>query len=132
MRKLVAERKKFKTVLEEYKARELSRKEAAAKCGVKTSTFSKWAIEAGVKVDCYGVMTYTDKNGEIVRVEKPKFEVPRGRRQYTEGEIKTKRSKTMRDKYHSTGIENSLAEAKKLGLSYGKYVAMKKMGAVYQ
>lgn len=125
--KLVNEYEKFKEVLEEYKRGELTQEEAGCKCGITQTTFGKWMKKRGVKVVCVAGkkrITYTNENGELVQV-KMKFV----KRNY-EPRMIYYQPKIDRRKKKNEKLDEKIKLAKELGVSYGKYVAMKKMGVI--
>ena len=123
--KLVNEYEKFKEVLEEYKRGELTQEEAGCKCGITQTTFSRWMKKRGVKVVCVAkkkLLTYTNENGELVQVKK-KSKKHKPRMIYYQPKIDRRKKKNEK-------LDEKIKLAKELGVSYGKYVAMKKMGVI--
>ena len=125
----------FEKALEAYKNGYMFGREAAEKCGMSQSLFSKRASSAGVRSNELGFgnkfITIIDENGKQVRVRQKLTSSHKPRGDRSQAFEKERLTSMMKGKYHSKGIEVALSEAKKLGLSYGKYIAMKKMGAIY-
>lgn len=127
----------FEKALEAYKNGYMFGREAAEKCGMSPALFSKRAASAGIRANELGFgnkfITIIDETGKQVRVRQKLTTKPRKAQRGDRAQEyeKARLTSMMKGKYHSKGIEIALSEAKKLGLSYGKYVAMKKMGAIY-